>query len=37
MPDPIVAFKGRNGKLQLYEDYVRIDRGTAIRDGKTTG
>ena len=30
MSDPIVSLKGRNGKLELYEDYVRIDRGTAM-------
>ena len=30
MPEPIVSFKGRNGRLELYEDYVRIDRGTVM-------
>jgi len=28
--EPIVAFKGRNGRLELYEDFVRIDRGTMM-------
>jgi hypothetical protein len=27
---PIVEFKGRNGRLALYETFVRIDRGTAM-------
>ncbi len=25
---PIIEFKGTNGKIQLYEDFVRLDRGT---------
>ena len=25
---PIISFKGGNGKIELYENFVRIDRGT---------
>src|SRR3989344_5525466 len=26
--EPIISFKGRNGIIELYKDYVRFDRGT---------
>src|SRR3989338_5336414 len=25
---PLIAFKGTNGKIELYNSYVRLDRGT---------
>lgn len=28
--EPIISFKGRNGKIELYKDFVRLDRGTAL-------
>lgn len=28
--EPIISFKGSNGKIELYEDFVRLDRGTAL-------
>ena len=30
MDTPIIEFKGRNGRLALYEGFVRLDRGTAM-------
>ncbi len=27
-PEPIISFKGRNGKIELYKDFVRFDRDT---------
>jgi len=27
-PEPLISFKGRNGKIELYSDFVRFDRGT---------
>jgi hypothetical protein len=30
MEDPIISFKGRNGKIELYKDFVRFDRGTLM-------
>src|SRR4030042_5112332 len=29
-PTPIISFKGRNGRLALYKDFVRLDRGTVM-------
>jgi hypothetical protein len=29
-PEPIISFKGRNGRIELYKDVVRLDRGTAM-------
>lgn len=26
----IISFKGRNGKIELYENFVRLDRGTVM-------
>jgi len=28
--EPIISFKGRNGKIELYKDFVRFDRGTVM-------
>jgi len=28
--EPIISFKGRNGRIELYEDFVRLDRGTLM-------
>jgi hypothetical protein len=30
MEEPIISFKGRNGKIELYKDFVRFDRGTVM-------
>ena len=30
MEEPIISFKGRNGKIELYKDFVRLDRATAM-------
>ncbi len=30
MEDPIISFKGRNGKIELYKDFVRLDRRTVM-------
>jgi len=30
MEEPSISFKGRNGRLELYEKYVRVDRGTVM-------
>jgi len=30
MEEPNISFKGRNGRLELYEKYVRVDRGTVM-------
>lgn len=27
---PIIEFKGRNGRIELYSNFVRIDRGTVM-------
>lgn len=27
---PIIEFKGTNGRIELYENFLRIDRGTAM-------
>ena len=27
---PIIEFKGRNGRIGLYRDFVRLDRGTVL-------
>ena len=27
---PIIEFKGRNGKIELYKDFIRLDRGTVM-------
>ena len=27
---PIISFKGRNGRIELYKDVVRLDRGTVM-------
>lgn len=26
---PLISFKGRNGRVELYENFIRLDRGTA--------
>ena len=28
--EPIIEFKGRNGRVELYRDFVRFDRGTVM-------
>ncbi|HYD03164.1 MAG TPA: DUF4429 domain-containing protein, partial [Alphaproteobacteria bacterium] len=28
MESPIIEFKGRNGRIELYKDFVRLDRET---------
>ena len=28
--EPIISFKGRNGKIELYETFLRLDRGTVL-------
>lgn len=28
--EPIISFKGRNGKIELHKDFIRLDRGTAM-------
>ena len=28
--EPIISFKGRNGKVELYKDFVRLDRNTIM-------
>jgi hypothetical protein len=30
MEEPIISFKGRNGKLELYKNFIRINRGTVM-------
>ena len=30
MEEPIISFKGRNGKIELYKDFVRLDRSTIM-------
>ena len=30
MEEPTFSFKGRNGKIELYHDFVRLDRGTFL-------
>ena len=30
MKDPIESFKGRNGIIELYKNFVRLDRGTVM-------
>lgn len=27
---PLISFKGRNGRVELYENFIRLDRGTAL-------
>ena len=27
---PIISFKGRNGRIELYTEFVRLDRTTAM-------
>lgn len=28
--EPMISFKGRNGRIELYKDFVRLDRGTVM-------
>jgi len=30
MNESIISFKGRNGKVELYKDFLRLDRNTAM-------
>lgn len=30
MQEPIISFKGRNGKIELHKDFVRFDRDTVM-------
>lgn len=30
MEELIISFKGRNGKIELYKDFLRLDRGTLM-------
>lgn len=28
--EPMISFKGRNGKIELYNEFIRLDRGTIM-------